>query len=107
MFESLGAISPAPPEGVQSPLLWGTEGHVRELPSDAVEFERHAVEFDEPSPESYADFMLTSFPPLIAARAQLGDQLVRDTFLGWVIDVNEADDGTLGYRGEYLVTVTG
>jgi SAM-dependent methyltransferase len=106
MFERLGGISPAPPEGFQSPLLWGTEGHVRELLGDGVEFERHAVEFDEPSPESYADFMLTSFPPLIAARAQLGDQLVHDTFLGWVIDVNEADDGTLRYRGEYLVSVT-
>jgi hypothetical protein len=81
MFERLGGISPAPPEGFQSPLLWGTEGHVRELLGDGVEFERHAVEFDEPSPDSYADFMLTSFPPLIAARAQLGDQLVHDTFL--------------------------
>ena len=58
------------------------------------------------SPESYADFMLTSFPPLIALRAQLGDELVRETYLGWVNDVNEADDGTLRYRGEYLVSVT-
>jgi hypothetical protein len=79
---------------------------VRELLGDAVEFERREVSFDEPSPESYADFMLTSFPPLIAARAQLGDQLVHDTFLGWVIDANEADDRTLRYRGEYMVTVT-
>jgi SAM-dependent methyltransferase len=44
MFQSLGGISPAPPEGFQSPLLWGTEDHVRELLGDAVEFERHAVE---------------------------------------------------------------
>jgi SAM-dependent methyltransferase len=106
MFERLGGISPAPPEGFQSPLLWGTEGHVRELLGDAVEFERHAVEFDEPSPESYTDFMVTSFPPLIAMRAQLGDELVRDTYLGWVNDVNEVDNGTLRYRGEYLVSVT-
>jgi SAM-dependent methyltransferase len=106
MFERLGAISPAPPEGFQSPLLWGTEGHVRELLGEAVEFERHTVEFDEPSPESYTDFMLTSFPPLIAMRAQLGDELVRDTYFAWVNDVNEVDDGTLRYRGEYLVAVT-
>ena len=104
MFERLGGMSPAPPEGFQSPLLWGTEGHVRELLGDAAEFERHAVEFDEPSPESYADFMLTSFPPLIAARAEVGDQLVRETYLDWVKDVNEADDGTLRYRAEYLVS---
>ena len=87
-------------------MLWGTEDHVRELLGDSVEFERHNVEFDEPSPESYADFMLTRFPPLIALRAELGDELVRETFLGWARDVNEADDGTLRYRGEYLVSVT-
>jgi SAM-dependent methyltransferase len=106
MFERLGGISPAPPEGFQSPLLWGTEGHVRELLGDAVEFEQHAVEFNEPSPDSYADFMLSSFPPLIAMRAQLGDELVRDTYLNWANDVNEVDDGTLRYRGDYLVSVT-
>ncbi|BBZ20250.1 hypothetical protein MGAD_45850 [Mycolicibacterium gadium] len=105
MFKTVGSISPPPPEGFQSPLLWGTEDHVRELLGGTIEFERHSVEFREPSPESYADFMLTSFPPLIAARAQLGEQLVRDTYLGWVIDVNEATDGTLYYRGEYLVAV--
>ena len=105
MFQRLGEISPPPPEGFQSPLLWGTEEHVHELLGDAVEFERHAVEFDEPSPESYTDFMLTSFPPLIAMRAQLGDELVRETYLDWVNDVNEADDGTLRYCGEYLVSV--
>ena len=73
---------------------------------DSVEFERHNVEFDEPSPESYVDFMLTSFPPLIAMRAELGDELVRETYLDWAVDVNEADDGTMRYRGEYLISVT-
>ena len=106
MFEHLGEISPAPPPGFQSPLLWGTEEHVRELLGGAVEFEQHAVSFCEPSPESYADFMLTSFPPLIAARSQVGDELVRNAFLGWAYEVNEADDGTLRFRGEYLVSVT-
>jgi hypothetical protein len=76
------------------------------LLGDGVEFERHDVEFDEPSPESYADFMLTRFPPLVAMRGDLGDEVVRETYVGWVDDVNEADDGTLRYRGEYLVAVT-
>src|SRR5512132_2150755 len=91
MFKRLGAISPAPPEGFQPPVLWGTEEHVRELLGDSVGFERHNVDFNEPSPESYADFMLTSFPPLIALQAQIGDELVRETYLGWANDVNEAD----------------
>jgi len=105
MFKRLGAISPAPPEGSQPPVLWGTEEHVRELLGDSVEFERNHVEFNEPSPESYVDFMLTSFPPLIAMRAELGDEVVRETYLDWANDVNEADDGMLRYRGEYLVSV--
>ena len=70
MFQRLGEISAPPPAGFQSPLLWGTEDHVRELLGDGVEFERHDVEFEEPSPESYADFMLTRFPPLVAMRAE-------------------------------------
>ena len=106
MFRRLGEISAPPPADFQSPLLWGTEDHVRELLGDGVEFERHDVEFEEPSPESYADFMLTRFPPLVAMRAELGDEIVRETYEGWVDDVNEADDGTLRYRGEYLVAVT-
>jgi SAM-dependent methyltransferase len=106
MFQRLGEISAPPPPGFQSPLLWGTEDHVRELLGDGVEFERHDVEFEEPSPASYADFMLTRFPPLVALRADVGDEIVRETYLRWVDDVNEADDGTLRYRGEYLVAVT-
>jgi SAM-dependent methyltransferase len=106
MFRRLSEISPPPPAGFQSPLLWGTEGHVRELLGDGAEFERHDVEFGEPSPESYAEFMLTRFPPLVAMRADLGDEIVRETYMGWVNDVNDADDGTLRYRGEYLVAVT-
>ena len=102
MFERLGGMAPAPPEGSQSPLLWGTEGHVRELLGDAAEFERHAVEFDEPSPKSYADFMLTSFPPLIAARPRSATNWCARRTVGQ--DVNEADDGTLRYRAEYLVS---
>ena len=106
MFQRLGEISAPPSAGFQSPLLWGTEDHVRELLGDDVEFERHDVEFEEPSPESYADFMLSRFPPLVAMRADIGEETVRETYLGWVDDVNEADDGTLRYRGEYLVAVT-
>ena len=75
---ALGEISAPPPAGFQSPLLWGTEDYVRELFSDGFEFERHYVEFEEPSPESYADFMLTRFPPLVALRADVGEETVRD-----------------------------
>jgi ubiquinone/menaquinone biosynthesis C-methylase UbiE len=103
MFKAMASIGPPPPEGFQSPLLWGTEEHVRELLGDA-DFSRHEVEWTDPSVESYADFMENSFGPLINAREQLGDK-VHDTFLDWLRGVNEADDGTLRFSGEYLVSV--
>jgi ubiquinone/menaquinone biosynthesis C-methylase UbiE len=105
MSQRLGGISPPPPEGFQSPLLWGTEEHVRELLGDGAAFERHEVEWREPSPERYAEFMESSFGPLIAARAQLGDELVHDTYMGWINDSNDANDGTLRFGGEYLVSL--
>ena len=43
--------------------------------------------------ESYAEFMETSFGPLIAAREAVGDVL-HETYLRFLNDVNEADDGT-------------
>ena len=105
MFRRIGAISPPPPDGFQPPTLWGTEEHVHELLGDAVEFDRHQVEWSADSVEAYADFMGKSFGPLINAREQLGDNLVHETYLGYLNDVNEADDGTLRFRGEYLVSV--
>jgi ubiquinone/menaquinone biosynthesis C-methylase UbiE len=104
MFQRIGSISPPPPEDFQPPTLWGTEDHVRELLGDDVEFERHSVEWNAESPETYAEFMENSFGPLIAAREQLGE-LVHDTYLAWIREVNEADDGTMRFSGEYLVSV--
>jgi ubiquinone/menaquinone biosynthesis C-methylase UbiE len=105
MFQRMGKISPPPPEGFQSPLLWGTEDHVRELLGDRVEFERHEVQWREPSPELYAEFMENSFGPVIAAREQVGDDVVHEAYLDFLHEVNEADDGTLRFSGDYLVSV--
>lgn len=47
MFRIMAELVPPPP-GTASPLLWGTEQHVRELLGDA-EFERHEVEWRDDS----------------------------------------------------------
>ena len=104
MFERMGAIQPPPPEGFQPPVLWGTEDHVRELLGDGARFERHEVEWVDESAEAYARFMEDSFPPLLAARERVGDELVHDTYVGWLEEVNEADDGGFRFRGEYLLS---
>src|SRR5829696_4567031 len=105
MFRRIGAISPPPPDGFQPPTLWGTEEHVRDLLGEGVEFERHQVEWSADSVDAYADFMENSFGPLINAREQLGDDVVHETYLGYLYDVNEAGDGTMRFSGEYLVSV--
>ena len=57
MFGALGELGPPPPDGFQSPLLWGTEEHVRRLLGDRVRFERHEVEWRDASIDAYAEFM--------------------------------------------------
>jgi ubiquinone/menaquinone biosynthesis C-methylase UbiE len=103
MFKRLAAVTPPPPEGFQPPVLWGTEQHVRELLGEA-RFSRHQVEWVDESVERYADFMENSFGPLINAREMAGDA-VHDAYLGYLSDANEADDGSMRFSGEYLVSV--
>jgi ubiquinone/menaquinone biosynthesis C-methylase UbiE len=105
MFQTIGAILPPPPEGFQPPLLWGTEEHVRELLGDA-DISRHEVEWVAESVEGYAEFMESSFGPLINAREAAGDRL-HEAYLGYLHDANEAGDGTMRFSGEYLVAVVG
>jgi ubiquinone/menaquinone biosynthesis C-methylase UbiE len=102
MFRVIASVNPPPPGG-QPPPLWGTEEHVRELLGDA-QFERAEVEWRDESVESYARFMEESFGPLIAARQQAGDR-VHEAYVDFLERVNEADDGTLRFRGEYLVAI--
>jgi SAM-dependent methyltransferase len=105
MFETLGELVPPPPGG-DPPILWGTEEHVRALLGDA-EFERHEVEWTDESPESYARFMLDSFGPLLNARELLADREheLDTAFTDFLRSENLADDGTLRFTGEYLLSV--
>jgi hypothetical protein len=85
-------------------VLWGTEDHVRELLGDGARFERHDVVWVDESAESYAKFMMDSFPPLVAARKAVGDERVQEVYLGFLEDANEAGDGGFSFRGEYLLS---
>jgi hypothetical protein len=48
--------------------------------------------------------MEDSFPPLLAARKAVGDERVHEVYLGFLEEVNEADDGGFSFRGEYLLS---
>ncbi len=105
MFRTIAQLAPPQP-GTSSPLLWGTEDHVRELLGEG-DFERREVEWRAESVESYAQFMLESFGPLINAQEVLGDRSgeLRDALLRYTENENLESDGTLRFRGEYLSAV--
>ena len=94
-----------PPPGAP-PSLWGTEDHVRELLGDA-HFERRAIEWSDESVESYAQFMLQSFGPLLNARELLAEREseLDEAFRAFLDRENLNDDGTFRFRGEYLLSV--
>ena len=105
MFRTVGQLVPPPP-GASSPVLWGTEDHVRELLGEA-EFERREVEWREPSVDSYVDFMLEEYGPLLNAQEALGERSgeLRDALMRLFEDENLESDGSFRFRGEYLVAV--
>jgi len=105
MFRMTAQLVPPPPGG-SSPLLWGTEEHVRELLGDG-EFERREVEWRDASVDSYAAFMLESFGPLLNAQEALGERSgeLREAYTRFLEAENLETDGTLRFRGEYLLAV--
>jgi SAM-dependent methyltransferase len=121
MFGAVGELGPPPPPDAEAPTLWGTEEHVRELmgrPEAAgsagcagdgfeVVFERREVEWRDSSVESYASFMLESFGPLVSAREALAERAseLDERYRTYLEDENLATDGTLLFRGEYLISV--
>jgi SAM-dependent methyltransferase len=119
MFRTVTDLVPPPPGGTP-PILWGTEEHQRELLGDgglaqaagaargaAMTFERHEIVWEEESEESYAQFMLESFGPLLNARELLAERAgeLDEAFRAYLARENLNDDGTLRFSGEYLLGV--
>jgi len=105
MFRTIAELVPPPPGG-GPPILWGTEAHIRELLGDG-DFERHEIEWQDESVESYACFMLDSFGPLLNAREALAgrENELDEAFRAFLDAENLNDDGTLRFHGEYLLAV--
>ena len=84
LFRTVAAHVP-PPAGVQSPMLWGTEAHLRELFGDAIcslELEERTFTFRFRSAEEFVDFFRTWYGPTLKAFAAVEgdarDALERD-----------------------------
>jgi SAM-dependent methyltransferase len=103
-------FAPPPSDDASPPTLWGDEAYLREIFGGAaasVGVERHVNWIEDDSLESFADLFMERFPPMVAARAALGDRFheMRDA----IVDVWRRYDqgGDDGFRlpQEYLLTV--
>lgn len=110
MLRTIGGHLPPPPDFAEPPILWGNEGHVREMLEPhglRPEFSREVVRFESASAEEFMAFYERCFGPLILAKTFLGDRWpdlrrgLVDTFEAW----NSATGGGLVVDGEYLVTI--
>jgi ubiquinone/menaquinone biosynthesis C-methylase UbiE len=73
LFRTVAAHVP-PPAGVQSPMLWGTEAHLRTLFGDAIaslEIEERTFTFRFTSAEEFVSFFRTWYGPTLKAFAAL------------------------------------
>jgi SAM-dependent methyltransferase len=79
LFRTVASHVP-PPAGVQSPLLWGTEAHLRELFGDglaALSVTERDFTFRFRSPEEFVEFFRTRYGPTLKAFAALADDDAR------------------------------
>lgn len=77
LFRTMAGHLPPLPPAAEPPLLWGKEAHVRELLAENIDLAfieaRVALEPDKDRDEM-VELFLSSFPPLVSARALLEPQ---------------------------------
>jgi SAM-dependent methyltransferase len=76
LFKTIGAHNP-PPAGVSSPLVWGTEDHLRRLLGDGIadmRVARREFVFRYRSPEHFLDVFRTYYGPMLKAFEALADE---------------------------------
>ena len=111
MMRAMFAHLPQGPEFGPPPPFWGVDEHVLSLFEGSgieLRFAREHAEFRSPSVEEALCWYETAWGPFVAAREQLGPdawQALRADLQAVLEQRNEARDGSLRYRGEYLVVL--
>ena len=103
-----GYVPPIP--GVRSPLLWGTEAHIRSLFPDAVTVEHTTryFAFRYRTPEHWVDMFRTYYGPVHKAFAALDTDrqaALEDDLIALLRQSDRGDAAGLVVPGEYLETV--
>ena len=104
-LDAFAAYSP-PPAGTQSPALWGSEEHVRELFADRVDFvelTRRSYVEGAPTPRDYVELFKQTFGPVVALYGSLADDPGRSAALDrdFLEFATHADSGPSGGPAEY------
>jgi SAM-dependent methyltransferase len=112
MFKTVGSYMPPPPPEFEQPVMWGDQEHVRSLFADSgaeLAFEQRDVAFEAESPQKWLDYNERVLGPTIMAKAALEPQGKWEGLRGELIDLyesaNEADDGSMRVRAEYMLAV--
>ena len=112
LFRIMGRYMPAPPDYASPPPLWGDEAHVRGLFAGSgveLEFARGNNPWRFDSPEHWVVFFETLYGPTLKARERLTSEGAWDDCRAEILDMvtrrNEATDGSLLVRAEYLIAV--
>lgn len=110
IFGAGASYLPPPPDYASPPIHWGREDYVRERfarVATGFEFERHVNWIEWESLESWADFFMSRFGPLVTAKAALGDRFgeLRQRIVEIWRKANTATDGTLRIPQRYLLSI--
>lgn len=110
MFMTIAKHAPPPP-GIQSPLLWGTEGWLRELFGDGItelKIERKASRQAFRSTDHFLDVFRTYFGPTKVAFERVGpegEEALEADLRTYLEESNTAGDRALVLKPEYLQIV--
>jgi SAM-dependent methyltransferase len=113
LFRTMGPFAPTPPPGAQSPPLWGSEDHVRELFGGRVAWrtlERDVLEITAfEHPRDYGEHFKARYGPTIVARANAsstGREAEFDDALDRFCDEwNRGTAEQARFEKEYLIVV--
>lgn len=112
MFRAIASYMPPPAPGIDPPVMWGDEGHVRSLFAGTgaeLSFERHTVSFEHDSPEGWLEHNERLLGPTLMAKAVLEPQgrweALRAELVNLYTDANQAGDGSFRIESEYLLSL--
>lgn len=110
LFKTIGKHV-APPAGVKSPALWGTQARLEEMfitKASEISAEPRMFVFRYRSPEHWLDVFKSYYGPMLKAFAALdetGQAALRRDLMALLGEFNHAEDGTVVVHSEYLEAV--